>query len=130
MKQILYCFTLIFFTGLVYCQKNHVLSGYISDVETNETLIGVNVIFSDLKLGTTTNEYGFYSISLPEGTHQLLVSYLGFENYFDDITLTQDLRLDLKLNPETELLDEVIVNENIEKLNLKSPQMSVNTLAV
>lgn len=106
------------------------LSGYISDVETNETLIGVNVIFSDLKLGTTTNEYGFYSISLPEGTHQLLVSYLGFENYFDDITLTQDLRLDLKLNPETELLDEVIVNENIEKLNLKSPQMSVNTLAV
>ena len=106
------------------------LSGYISDVETNETLIGVNVIFSDLKLGTTTNEYGFYSISIPEGTHQLLVSYLGFENYFDDITLTQDLRLDLKLNPETELLDEVIVNENIEKLNLKSPQMSVNTLAV
>jgi outer membrane cobalamin receptor len=107
-----------------------VLSGYISDVETNETLIGVNVIFSDLKLGTTTNEYGFYSINLPIGTHQLTVSYLGFENYFDDITLTQDLRLDLKLNQETELLDEVIVNENIEKLNLKSPQMSVNSLAV
>ena len=106
------------------------LSGYISDVETNETLIGVNVIFSDLKLGTTTNEYGFYSINLPIGTHQLTVSYLGFENYFDDITLTQDLRLDLKLNQETELLDEVIVNENIEKLNLKSPQMSVNSLAV
>jgi len=107
-----------------------VLSGYISDVETNETLIGVNVIFSDLKLGTTTNEYGFYSINLPIGTHQLTVSYLGFENYFDDITLIQDLRLDLKLNQETELLDEVIVNENIEKLNLKSPQMSVNSLAV
>ena len=106
------------------------LSGYISDVETNETLIGVNVIFSDLKLGTTTNEYGFYSINLPIGTHQLTVSYLGFENYFDDITLIQDLRLDLKLNQETELLDEVIVNENIEKLNLKSPQMSVNSLAV
>jgi hypothetical protein len=130
MKQILYCFTLFFFTGFVYCQKNYVLSGYISDVETNETLIGVNVIFSDLKLGTTTNEYGFYSINLPIGTHQLTVSYLGFENYFDDITLTQDLRLDLKLNQETELLDEVIVNENIEKLNLKSPQMSVNSLAV
>ena len=89
------------------------LSGYISDVETNETLIGVNVIFSDLKLGTTTNEYGFYSISLPERTHQLAVSYLGFENYFDNITFTQDLRLDLKLNPETAILDEVIVNENI-----------------
>jgi hypothetical protein len=130
MKQILYCFILFFFTGFVYCQKNYVLSGYISDVETNETLIGVNVIFSDLKLGTTTNEYGFYSINLPIGTHQLTVSYLGFENYFDDITLTQDLRLDLKLNQETELLDEVIVNENIEKLNLKSPQMSVNSLAV
>jgi hypothetical protein len=130
MKQILYCFILFFFTGFVYCQKNYVLSGYISDVETNETLIGVNVIFSDLKLGTTTNEYGFYSINLPIGTHQLTVSYLGFENYFDDITLIQDLRLDLKLNQETELLDEVIVNENIEKLNLKSPQMSVNSLAV
>lgn len=125
-------FSALLFFGLLgsYAQQNVVLSGYVTDVETNETLIGVNIILPELNLGTTTNEYGFYSINLPQGQQQLLISYLGFENYLRELTLTQDLTLNVKLNPEAELLDEVIVSDNVEQLNLKSPQMSVNSLAI
>ena len=126
-----YFFALLLF-GLLgsYAQQNVILSGYVTDIETNETLIGVNIILPELNLGTTTNEYGFYSINLPQGQQQLLISYLGFENYLKELTLTQDLTLNVKLNPEAELLDEVIVSDNVEQLNLKSPQMSVNSLAI
>ena len=125
-------FSALLFFGLLgsYAQQNVVLSGYVTDVETNETLIGVNIILPELNLGTTKNEYGFYSINLPKGQQQLLISYLGFENYLKELTLTQDLTLNVKLNPEAELLDEVIVSDNVEQLNLKSPQMSVNSLAI
>jgi hypothetical protein len=130
MKQSFYCLALFLSTSLAFCQDRHVLSGYISDIETNETLIGVNVIFSELKLGTTTNEYGFYSITLPEGLQSLTLSYLGYAPFIETVSITKDFRLDLQLQPEAAQLEEVIVNENIEQLNLKSPQMSVNSLAV
>ena len=51
----------------LFGQESFILSGYITDVETNEKLIGVNVLLPELNLGTTTNEYGFYSISIPNG---------------------------------------------------------------
>ena len=51
----------------LYCQEKVTLSGYVSDSENNETLIGVNVIIPNLKIGTTTNDYGFYSLTVPRG---------------------------------------------------------------
>ena len=113
-----YFFALLLF-GLLgsYAQQNVILSGYVTDIETNETLIGVNIILPKLNLGTTTNEYGFYSINLPQGQQQLLISFLGFENYLKEFTLTQDLTLNVKLNPEAELLDEVIVSDNVEPVS-------------
>ena len=114
----------------VYSQNSAVLSGYITAEDTNETLFGVNLIFPDLNMGTTTNEYGFYSISLPQGSHQLEVSYLGFKSKQQEITITQDYRFNLKLSTEAEVLEEIVLRDNREQLNLKSPQMSVNSLAV
>ena len=52
-------------------QERVTLSGYITDNQSNETLFGVNVIFPKLQFGTTTNEYGFYSISLPKAFMKL-----------------------------------------------------------
>jgi hypothetical protein len=107
-----------------------VLSGYVSDAETNEKLIGVNVLFPELKQGTTTNEYGFYSLSVPPGIQQLVISYLGFESVTQSINFSKDTVFEVKLNPAVEILEEFILNENVERLNRKSPQMSVNSLAI
>ena len=109
-------------------QEKFTISGIISEEKSNETLIGVNIIFPDLKTGTTTNEYGFYSITIPEGTYQILVSYLGFNSISETITLTKDIIKNFSLYESAENLDEIVITENIEKLNIKTPQMSVNKL--
>ena len=60
----------------------------------------------------------------------MLISYLGFKNLIENINLFKDQTLNIKLFPEVELLEEVVVKDNIERLNLRSPQMSVNSLAI
>ncbi|MBU2902455.1 TonB-dependent receptor [Maribacter dokdonensis] len=111
-------------------QQKYTLSGTISEVSSNETLIGVTVAIPELKTGVTTNEYGFYSITLPEGTYTVLISYLGFEDINQQITLTENRRKDFLLSEEAEQLEEVVVTENVEKMDIRKPQMSVNTLSV
>jgi hypothetical protein len=121
MQKFSFLFVILFYAVSLTGQDSFVLSGYISDIETNEKLIGVNILFPQLNIGATTNEYGFYSISVPQGDQKLLISYLGFKNLEQPIDLSQDLTYDIKLVPEVELLEEVVVNENVERLNLKSP---------
>jgi hypothetical protein len=103
----------------VFGQERVTLSGYIIDQESNETLIGVNVVLPEIQYGATTNEYGFYSISVPKGTYELKISYLGYESRNEQIEFKETLSKNFKLTPEAELLDEVIVEENIELLNIK-----------
>lgn len=110
-------------------QEKYTLSGIISDKSSNETLIGVNILFPEGQTGTITNEYGFYSITLPEGTYKLVISYLGFQNIVEIIELTSNMTKDFSLLEATESLDEVVITEDIEKLNIRKPQMSVNALS-
>lgn len=62
-----------------FAQEKFTLSGTISDSKNNETLIGVNIYIPSLKIGTTTNEYGFYSLSAPKGEYDIEISYLGYK---------------------------------------------------
>ncbi|MFX0556797.1 TonB-dependent receptor [Maribacter sp. CXY002] len=122
----------IFFISTIIChaQQKYTLSGSITEENSNETLIGVTVVVPELNTGITTNEYGFYSITLPEGKYNIIVSYLGFEDISRIIDLNQNTKLDFKLNEEVEQLEEVVVTENVEKMDIRKPQMSVNTLSV
>jgi hypothetical protein len=113
-----------------YAQDNFTLSGTIIDSGSNETLIGVNIIFPELQTGTITNEYGFYSISLPKGTYKMQISYLGYTTLTETISFSEDKMVNYKLVENTESLNEVIIKQDVEKLNIKKPQMSVNTLSI
>ncbi|HEA79958.1 MAG TPA: carboxypeptidase-like regulatory domain-containing protein, partial [Maribacter sp.] len=123
-------FSLLCFSFNSWGQQKFTLSGSISESSSNETLIGVTVAIPELNTGVTTNEYGFYSITLPEGTYTVLISYLGFEDIIQEITLTENKRIDYLLKEEAEQLDEVVVTENVEKMDIRKPQMSVNTLSI
>jgi len=121
-------FTLLLITTSVFSQQKYTISGTIYDNSSNETLIGVSVYFPEVNAGTTTNEYGFYSITLPQGTYQAQISYLGFSTIIETIQLTQKITKNFKLKEESESLDEIVIESNIEKLNVRTPQMSVNKL--
>ncbi|GAA4971421.1 TonB-dependent receptor [Algibacter aquimarinus] len=123
-----FIFALSFNTLFINAQEKFTLSGTISEEKSNETLIGVNIIFPEIASGTTTNEYGFYSITVPEGTYKIIISYLGFNTISETITLTENITKNYSLSEALENLDAVVITEDIEKLNIKTPQMSVNKL--
>ena len=111
-----------------YAQDKVTLSGIVSDTESNETLIGVNILFPELQTGATTNEYGFYSITIPKGNYNIVISYLGFKDLSETINLNENLTKNFSLTESVESLNEVVIKENVERLNIRKPQMSLNTL--
>ncbi len=115
---------------LLFSQVKYTLSGVISEASSNETLIGVTIAIPALKTGVTTNEYGFYSLTLPEGTYELQISYLGYQDRIETVTFDQDRKLNFQMIEEAEKLDEIVLTENVERLSISKPQMSVNTLSV
>jgi hypothetical protein len=130
-KNLLRCLVLYFvFSSFLAAQDKFTLSGIVTDINTTETLIGVNVVIPELQAGTMTNEYGFYSITLEEGTYQLQISYLGFKTITQTLELNADKTLNFKLEESAESLDEIIITEDVERLNIKKPQMSVNSLSI
>lgn len=120
----------LFFTVTSLAQDKYTLSGVISDEKTNETLIGVSIIIDELRTGTSTNEYGFYSITLPEGNYTVRISYLGYQEIQTSINLNQNIKTNFSIKESEEVLEEVILIDNPNKINIKSPEMSVNKLSV
>lgn len=125
--SILTTFLSFFFT---YSQEKFTLSGTIADSKNNETLLGVNIYFPELNTGATTNEYGFFSITLPKGTYTMYVSYLGFATIQESITLTQSIRKDFTLEAEDNMLDEIVITSNSQKTNIRKAEMSVGKLSI
>jgi len=113
---------------LSQAQQKFTLNGTVTDASNNETLIGVTIAVPELGIGTTTNEYGFYSLTLPKGNYALVISYLGYQNLNKSLNLQRNVKLDFKLDVTVETLEEVTVTEDAEQLNIRRPQMSVNTL--
>jgi hypothetical protein len=117
-------------TLLTYSQEKFTLTGTVKDQSSLESLIGVNIIIPELQTGTTSNEYGFYSLTLPKGNYNIEISYLGFESIKTNINLDKDISYNISLKESTEDLDEVVIKQNIERVKIKNPEMSVNTLAI
>lgn len=110
--------------------KKYTLSGTISEKLNGETMIGVNVLIPELSAGTSSNEYGFYSISLPEGTYQVVYSFIGYKNIQKEVVLTSDIQINMEMEESDEQLDAVIITADVERLSTKSPQMSTNSLSI
>ncbi len=113
-----------------FAQEKFTLSGYLKDSDTGETLIGASVFIQELGTGTTSNEYGFYSISIPEGTYTIDFTYIGFSTKTETISLTENIKLDIEMGENTEDLMEVVVTSKVEDRNVSDLQMSVNKLDV
>jgi hypothetical protein len=128
MRKLITTIFVSLFTLTFFAQEKHTISGTVYDKKGNETLIGATIYFPDLSVGTTTNEYGFYSITISKGTHNISVSYLGFSDESKIIELNNKTSLDFYLSERSQALDEVVIQTDIEKINIKSTQMSVNKL--
>ncbi|MEM1320457.1 MAG: TonB-dependent receptor [Bacteroidota bacterium] len=111
-------------------QERFTLSGYVRDAASGETLFAANVFNSDEPtVGTTSNIYGFYSISLPAGRYRITYSYLGYTSQEAEINLTDNLRLNIELD-EGVTFQEVVVTAEEEDANVNSTDMGTVELPV
>ncbi len=131
MKNIILLLVLILSTlYLSNSQENKTLSGYIKDKSTGETLIGASISVVELKTGAYSNAYGFYSISIPKGTYTIQISYVGYENFSQQVTLNDSRKIDFEITSSSLGTDEIIVTAEKEDRNIKTIEMSsiaVNT---
>lgn len=98
--------------------RKFTVNGYVTDGKSLETLIGVNIIESRQHLGTTTNPYGFYSITLPEGETELQFSYLGYGVNRHLFNLQRDTVLNISMKDDNQLQEILIVSNKAEAGNL------------
>ncbi len=110
-------------------KQKFTLSGTITDAGSNETLIGVNISIPELKTGVTTNEYGFYSLTLPKGTYKIKITYLGYQTIEETVSLNQNIKNNFKLIGSESVLQEVVITEK-KTSNIRKPEMSVNKLSI
>ena len=75
-----------------YCQS-YTISGYVEDAKSGEKLLAATVYDKITGLGTSTNEYGFYTLTLPENEVSLSVSYVGYTSYGDTLILDKDINM-------------------------------------
>ncbi len=90
----------------------HTLSGFVRDAATGEVLVGAAVYAPALSRGATTNAYGFYSLPLPAGDVRVVASYVGYVARSETVALTDDVRLDVAMEPAG--LGEVVVEADEE----------------
>lgn len=114
-------------------KQKFTLSGYIRDQSTGEIIIGANVYDRDTYQGTTTNGYGFFSITLTEGNYQMAFSILGYEKVEKSIHLTSDMRLSVELKEAAISMREIEIvskegDEALVKVNNGSVRLSGSTL--
>ncbi|WP_420602164.1 TonB-dependent receptor [Flagellimonas sp.] len=95
-----------------HTQENYTISGTVRDLETGETLLGATIAVAGTSKGVVTNEYGFYSITLPSGSYTLNVSYIGYQQKEILIELDKNQQLAIELNQVSNKLSEVVVFSN------------------
>lgn len=103
-------------------KARYTISGYVSEKGSKENLPGVNIYIPKLKTGTTTNTYGFYSITLPADSVELIVSYVGFQPQSFKLFLDSNKPLDVAL--ENSQLQEVVVTSTKTERISQNVQMS------
>lgn len=102
----------------------YTVSGHIRDAENGEELLGATVYVKELKRGTITNNYGFYSLSLEPGKYTLVYSYVGYKKQSFTIELDMDIKKNIELQPSSQELNTVTVSGEKEDENVSSTQMS------
>lgn len=128
-KNLFFLFFLTFYSYIFSQEKFQTLSGYVMSLESNELIIGANIVFPEIGNGTTTNSYGFYSITLPSGVYKIEISSIGFKSINESVDLQKDQKVNYYLEENIENLEEVVVTQNVEEIDIKKPIMSLNILS-
>ena len=125
-----FLFLFISFSITINAQEKFTINGYIKDTATGESLIGANFFVKAQSKTVSSNQYGFYSITLPKGNYKITVSFVGYIPYETEIALTSNQTKNFNLLPIASLMQEVVVSSKKRDNNVKTAQMGKFDLSI
>lgn len=129
-KTNLIIFSVLFFASSAFSQNKFTISGYIKDSISGETLIGASIAIQNKSTGITSNQYGFYSLTLTEGKYVLICSYTGYQTRVEEINLDHNLEYNFEILPKITSSQEIIISSKLRDANVKNAQMGVIDLSI
>jgi len=105
--------------------KTVTISGYIKDENNGEDLIGAACYIKELRKGTITNPYGFYSLSIPAGYYTVSYSFLGTKTQTQVLEITDNKSMNIELSADNLQIQEVVVRGEAAASNVERAEMSV-----
>jgi hypothetical protein len=109
--------------------QTYTLSGYVTDAKSGESIFGAKVFIPSIKKGALTNNYGFYSLTVPSGKYVLEFRLSGVQTKKKEITLNSDVRYDMELGESIQDIDEIKVVANADQ-NTNSTQLGSHELDI
>jgi len=125
LKKFSFYFLFLTICSIKIYGQQFTISGYIADSTNGESAIGALAFIKGTTQGTSTNVYGFYSLSLPAGEYEICFNYLGFEPIIKKIKLDKNIVINPKLSPVKNELTEVVITADEQLQQVKSTQMGV-----
>ncbi len=126
-QRILFLFVFVLIVTHSFGQKV-TISGHVKDKNNGEVLIGANIYEKGTSFGSSTNAYGFYSLTISSGKHTLIYSYMGYQVRKIKLNLTQDTTINMELAPRTKEIKEVVVSARKDNENVVSTDVSMEKL--
>ena len=116
----------------LFAQKvtHYTISGHVRDKNSGELLPGATLYVQELKTGTVSNSYGFYSLTIPGGNYHLTCSFVGYQSQTISISLFQDTLINRELSAVSSRLREVEIKSASAREKLRLPQMSVTKMSI
>jgi hypothetical protein len=130
-KLMLLLFFVSHFYAGVFAQKTHSISGIVKDAKNGETLTGTVIFSKEMPdRATSSNAYGFFSLSLPEGSYTIVTNYLGYQSQEQTILLDKDVKLNFSLAEKVTSLKTVEIEGELLDKNVKSTEIGVMKMDV
>lgn len=124
-------FSLLFLFPVILCAQNKfTVSGYVKDSLSGETLIGSTIAVKGNSKGITSNQYGFFSITLSSGDYELICTNTGYLAKMLHIVLHEDKQLNFELAPKTTTAAEIVITSKKRDANVKNARMGTIDLSI
>ncbi|MBD0353254.1 MAG: TonB-dependent receptor, partial [Flavisolibacter sp.] len=120
----------LFFSLVSVAQNKYTINGYIRDSVTGESVIGASITVPSLSKTVSSNQYGFYSLTLEEGVYDLTVSHVSFYTQPLHIELKKNEKIDFLLLSKSAAMNEVVVYSRRKDNNVKSAQLGKIDLSI
>jgi hypothetical protein len=125
-----FALVLFLFSLSSVAQSKFTINGYVRDSASGESIIGATISINNLLQAVTTNQYGYYSITLDSGSYELTASHVSFQSKLYPVVINKNQSFDFLLVQKSAAISEVVVYSKRKDANVRNAQMGRIDLSI